>query len=175
MLDSFLQRHLAPRLAPVQARLSHSVTATGLAVAGFAFGAASLPAIGFRKYLLALGFLVLWIVVDGLRGLLALPATRVEATLGRVLELLVCAAVPFAFALAQPDRALAAMFLLLGLVARAGTAAVSEKHAWLGTAELFAAFAIACIFPSWFSIIAYAIGILCFVDAGTRLAAEMSS
>ena len=82
------------------------------------------------------------------------------------------AGLAFAFALAEPDRALAAMFLMLGLVAR--TAVLAETPAgWplVGKAELFLAFALACLFPAWFSILAYAVGILCFVAAGSRVAA----
>jgi hypothetical protein len=56
------------------------------------------------------------------------------------------------------------MFLMLGLVAR-GTA----REALIGKTELYTAYGLACLFPDWFSLIAYAVGILCFVSAGLRL------
>jgi hypothetical protein len=76
------------------------------------------------------------------------------------------------------------MFLMIGLVARAAvlTADVRLKAGTLGTAlglggdlvgkmEIFLAFALACIFPNWFSVIAYVLGMLCFVMSGFRVAA----
>ncbi len=33
-----------------------------------------------------------------------------------------------------------------------------------------AAFAFACLFPVWFSLIAYVLGVFCFAAAGTRIA-----
>ena len=81
------------------------------------------------------------------------------------------AGLAFAFALAEPDRALAAMFLMFGLVARTAADAIAPTDTGLiGKIELFVAFAVACLFPRWFSIVAYAFGILCFVAAGSRVA-----
>ena len=96
---------------------------------------------------------------------------------------------PFAFALAAPSRALAAMFLMLGLVARAAAATAAARlqdsgpilagleqaSALVGKTELFVAFAAACVFPNWFSLIAYVVGILCFVAVGSRVAANAVS
>jgi hypothetical protein len=93
-----------------------------------------------------------------------------------MLDLVLGAAIPFAFALAMPERALAAMFLLLGLVVRAGSGSMAgESGELVGKTELFLAFSLACIFPDQFSIIAYVVGVLCFVDAGRRIAQAVSS
>src|SRR6185437_11144672 len=40
----------------------------------------------------------------------------------------------------------------------------------VGKTEIFVALALACLFPGWFSVVAYGLGILCFVSAGLRLA-----
>ena len=174
MLDAILSRATAPYLTPVGARLSANLSSPMLTVAAFVAGAAALPAIGFPKYWVALGLLVLRAILDGLAGLVA-PAV-VRPPLDRMLDLVLSAAIPFAFALAMPERALAAMFLLLGLVVRAGSAsAAGESEELVGKTEFFLAFALACILPDRFSIIAYVIGVLCFVGAGRRVAQAVSS
>jgi phosphatidylglycerophosphate synthase len=176
MLDAILSRYLAPRLAPSAAGLSRTVSANVLTVTAFVCGAAALPAIGYKKYFLALGLLVLRGALDVLDGAVARVAgpSRMGTTLDRVLDLVMTAAVPFAFALAQPDRALAAMLLMLGLVARAGAVTSGEGRALIGKSELFVGFALACLFPDRFSIIAYVLGVLCFIAAGQRVAAVAS-
>ncbi len=182
MLDALVRRHSEPLLAPLAGRLSAlGIRATGMTLAAFASGIVAVLDIGYRYYLVALGFLLLGAVMDALDGPVARRegATGFGAYLDRVLDLAFCAAVPFAFALAEPDRALAAMFLLLGLVVRAGATAgsnlapagVGQLGTLIGKIELLIAFALACIFPNWFSLIAYSIGILCFLAAGGRVAA----
>ena len=103
--------------------------------------------------------------------------------LGLVLDLLWTASVPFAFALGQPDRALAAMFLMLGLVAGSAASTAEARVAegavgaafglggsLIGETEILLAYALACVFADWFSIIAYVLGMLCFVMTGFRVA-----
>lgn len=183
MLDAVLRRNTESILAPAAARLATlGVRANALTLAAFAGSVAALLAIAHRDYRAGLGLLLLGRVFDGLDG----PVARREgasasgAYLDATLDLLAGAAVPFAFALAQPDRALAAMFLMLGLLARASAAigqarlGAGQLTMLIGKTELFAAFALACLFPNWFSIIAYAIGIACFIAAGARVAAAMA-
>ena len=190
MLDSLLRRPFDRLLALAGAVLSHMTSANALTLAAFVCGVAALPDIRFQKYFFALGFLILRAVFDALDGAVARVRgpTALGAYLDQVLDLAISAAVPFAFALAEPDRALAAMFLMLGLVVRAGaavgvrpgkmgvTAAVLDQTGMLvGRSEQFVAFALACIFPAWFSVIAYVVGILCFVAAGSRVATVASA
>jgi hypothetical protein len=79
--------------------------------------------------------------------------------------------VPFGFGLNEPSRALAAMFLMLGLSvltsqrALAGRRGIRWMH-WLAGAALIAA----CLLPDRFSILAYLVGIACFVAAGQGVA-----
>lgn len=178
MLDSLLRRQLSPYIALPATRLSTRVGANTLTLVAFVAGAAALPAIGFHKYLVGLSLLAVARVLDAVDG----PVARARGTrpfgayLDQVLDLVLSAAIPFAFALAAPDRALAAMFLMLGLVARAATSAGQTGDTnWIGKTELFVAFALACIFPDRFSVIAYVVGVLCFVSAGQRMAAVASS
>lgn len=78
-------------------------------------------------------------------------------------------AMPFGFALAAPDRALPAMFLMFALtvltvLGRGHVAVVT----WLVTAVLL----VACIFPNHFSLLAYIIGVIAFIAAGQGVARE---
>ncbi len=177
MLDPILRRRSETALTPAARRLAGwGIGARMLTLAAFAAGAAGLVVIGHRHYLPGLALLALAGALDALDG----PVARLgggSAPLEQVLSLVLAAAVPFAFALAEPDRALAAMFLMLGLVARAGAATIqpSALGSLIGKTELFIAFALACVFPQWFSLIAYAVGILCFVAAGSRLATVLAS
>ncbi len=187
MLDQFLRRPIEPLLAAPAARIAgFGISADSITAAGFVLGIAALPDIGHRDYLIGLGFIALSRLFDIADGAVArIKGTTVFGTyLALVLDLVWSAAVPFAFALGQPDRALAAMFLMIGLVARAAvlTADVRLKAGTSGTvlglggdlvgkSESFVAFALACIFPDWFSIIAYVLGMLCFVMAGFRVVA----
>jgi phosphatidylglycerophosphate synthase len=190
MLDPLLRRASDPVLGPLGARLSRLTSANALTLSAFVCGVVALPDIRFQKYFFALGFLILRAVFDGLDGAIARVEgpTRFGAYLDQVLSLAIGAGVPFAFALAEPDRALAAMFLMFGLVIRAGAAvgvrpsgagvlgvALEQSGMLVGKSELFIAFALACVFPQWFSIIAYAVGILCFIAAGSRVASVVTA
>ncbi len=79
--------------------------------------------------------------------------------------------IPFGFALAEPVRALAAMFVMFALTVLTvlGRAHVSVVT-WL-TAAVFLA---ACIFPDRFSLLAYAIGVIAFIAAGQGIAKGQS-
>jgi len=176
MLDALLRRHLAGPLAPVAAWLhARKVRGLALTICAFLCAAVAMLDIGHGEYLLGLGLLA----AAGLFDLLDGPVARAEgpapfgAYLDTVLSLTAGAGVAFAFALAEPDRALAAMFLMFGLVARTASdtgAASPIVTGLIGKTEFFVAFAVACLFPQWFSIVAYLVGILCFVSAGSRLA-----
>ena len=188
MLDAILRRQSETFLAPVAARVAAlGIGANALTLSAAVCGIVAVLDIGHRYYLIGLAALVLGRVFDALDGAVARRAgpTASGATLDLVLDLVVAAAIPFSFALAQPDHALAAMFLMLGLVARAGASVAVRQTGWpgesldqagglIGKTELFLAFALACVFPNWFSIIAYAVGILCFIAAGSRTAAILA-
>ncbi len=128
-----------------------------LNVGGFAVGLIALPLIAKGHSWIGLGFVVLGRLLAHLGS---------EDELGRALALIAFAGVPFAFALADPSRAVAASFLLFGFVA---LAAVRRLETVEQLAALLA-IAVACLMPAWFSLIAYGLGIACFVLAGMRLA-----
>jgi len=188
MLDALIRSYTSPLLAEPARRIAgFGLGAEALRAAGFVAGIAALPAIGRKAYLLGLALITLGRLLDLIGGAVARLRAQVRSgpDLEHVVELVWTASVPFVFALAEPERALAAMFLMLGLVARAAVVgaepAVKPPGApsaleWgaqlLGKSEIFGAYALACIFPSWFSTIAYALGVACFVMTGFRVAAS---
>ncbi len=168
MLDATL-RNLTemPRVAAL-ARLGGSGDRI-MAAASFAFGigAAAAIATGFDP-----------------AGLALLVASRLAATFrrepnatGRTLDYIAYASLPFAFALADPSRSLAALFVMLGLLAAGMTLPAAESRGVFGalarlteSAEIALAFALACLLPQLFSVVAYVLGTMCFVCAGARIA-----
>ncbi|MBS0472102.1 MAG: hypothetical protein JSR60_13595 [Proteobacteria bacterium] len=167
MLDELLIRRAAPILAPLAGRLiALRIGAGSLTLSAAVLNALAVYDIAHRFYLPALAILVAGRVLDALDGPVARlqGATLAGAALDQTLDLVASGALVFAFGLAEPERALAAMFLMLGLVARG-----PASQSLLGKSELYCALGLACAFPGWFSLIAYAVGILCFVSTGIRL------
>lgn len=169
MIPTFLRRHVDPLEAALQ-RLGVGVL-TGLAMA---FGIMAAASIAIHFYLLGLSLFVLnrftAIVARFLNGVATIP----------VADLLIYAALVFAFAIADPSRALAASFLLLGIVVLAGCAvlfgvkSVATSMSSLITGVVaFVAVALCCIWPERFSLIAYLSGLLCFPLAGTYAASSL--
>jgi hypothetical protein len=146
---------LAPRLPGVPAR-------GWVALAGVVL-AAGTAAIAFHHPWIGGGLLLAGFLADGAGQAAARAGSGTSAPL---LPLGVMLA-PFGFALAAPERALAAMFLLFSLAVLLW---VSERRVrlihWLAALGLL----IACILPDRFSLLAYLLGIACFVKAGQVVA-----
>lgn len=169
MLDVFARIERAR--AAMASRLA--VLGVGFAAqlgAGFVLALASVPLIasGHSWFALPVLFSGLVLMALGMTG----PRAR-ESGLSAALILVVLAALPFAFALNDPVRALAATFLLFAMIAGGAAslfANADRSLAVVDTALCTGAFVLACLFPSWFSLIAYVLGLLCFVAAGARFA-----
>jgi hypothetical protein len=155
------------------------VGARGLSVAGFAVGLAALPSIATRHTWLGLVFILVGRGIAGL-GAIARFAREGEgdADLSAALDSIFLASVPFAFALGDPGRALSAAFLLFGIVAVCAASLVRARpERAIGMNDAIAGIAgcsLACLFPDWFSVIAYALGIACFAVAGARIAFRLA-
>ena len=94
---------------------------------------------------------------DGLAALPVLP-------LGLLL-------IPFGFAIAEPSRALSAMFLMLALSV---LAVLGRGHVSLVTWLVAGGFLLACILPNYFSIFSYSTGIIVFIAAGRSAMRDQS-
>jgi hypothetical protein len=121
---------------------------------------AALALIAMRYYVAGLTIFLLGRLTSALAPASSGPSPRYN------LDRLVYAGVPFAFALADPGRALAAGFLLFAFAASSSSAGGIRSA---DGAVCLAAYALACSFPEKFSLIAYALGIACFAAAGWRL------
>jgi hypothetical protein len=184
MLDDYLRNLAGPPFAAAAKRLSAlPISAIGLTISGFAGGLAALGCIAAHHPLVGLAFLVLNQILAVLGRSFAGPAVMGEMRvyLDRVFDLLLRWAMPLAFALADPSRALAGAFLILALAStgtiflvsdvfmfRRGLTDSASDHITLALVT-FLAFALACLVPAWFSVIAYVLGVLCFIAMGTRV------
>lgn len=195
MLDRTVLRVLHPVLAGVARRLA----ATGLRAdtitwAGFAIGMAAAVAIAWQWPGVGLALIGLSRLADALDGEVARltqPTDR-GAFLDIALDFLFYASVPLAFAVANPAaNALAAAVLLAAfigtgssflafavLAARRGLqseAYPNKGFFYLGGltegTETIVCFALMCLWPQHFAILAYAFAGLCALTIATRLAA----
>ena len=167
MLDSLL----APRLLPVSVLAKETLARLRVAPAhqtalGAVLGLAAAVFVIAGHSLIALAPLLIGWVLRRLA-----PPTPLD----RFLDFLCWCALSFAFALADPPRALAAAFLIFSLAVLDAARSTDEGATPLLTrpieqSELLLAFSLACIFPFLFSILSYVVGILCFLSAGFSLA-----
>lgn len=194
MLDKAVQQALRPamrRAGAVLARLG--VGADAVTLAGFATGLAAALAIGGRQFLAGLALLLLSRLLDGLDGAVARASTPTDrgGFLDITLDFLFYAAIPLGFAFADPAaNALPAAVLLASFIGTGSSflafAALAEKRGLSDTAlpgksfyflgglteatETIAAFAAMCLWPQWFSPIAYGFATLCAITAALRIA-----
>jgi hypothetical protein len=111
-----------------------------LSVAAFAVSLLALPLIAREYYAVGFAIFLLGRLIDVFAAGEAVERQRI------VLDGIVYASVPFAFALADPTRALAACFLLFGFVA---VCSVSEKRIrFIDALVCTASVAIVCFVPS---------------------------
>jgi hypothetical protein len=168
MLDAILRRLTEPALTAVARRFT--LNATACAFASFAVGLAALPAIAMQAYFPGLALVLLSRPISGLAAAAARQSG--SAVLVGVFDSVFFAGLPFAFVLADPSRALASVFLMFGLAASSASFfAFPQARGWIGNFELVIGVALACVFPDRFALVAYGLGILCFVAAGARIAA----
>ncbi|WP_063656700.1 CDP-alcohol phosphatidyltransferase family protein [Aliivibrio fischeri] len=193
MLDSFSIKVIRWPLAQ-SAKLINKlgITANQTTLFGFVLGCLAFPALIAEQYLLALVFIVLNRICDGLDGALARiqGITDAGGFLDISLDFLFYSLIPFGFVLANPDQnAIAGAFLIFSFVgtgssflafaimaSKQGIDNPVYKHKSLyymsglteGT-ETIACFIAFCLFPTHFSIIAYVFGAACWFTTFTRI------
>ena len=191
MLDAPLRKLFTPALARAAGVLA-GPGADALTAAGFVVGLAAVPAVATGHYWIGLALLLLNRLFDALDGAVArrTRTTNLGAFLDRAFDLIVFMGVPFAFALADPSRALAGVFFVFAIAASGATVLVFEVLAarqsspgdivaghlgrLMENTELTLALAVACIVPAWFGVVAYVAGVMCFIAAGTCVAAAFA-
>ncbi len=189
---------LRPLIDPALVRLAtalvrRGVTANALTVSAFAMGIAGAVAIAIGHPWIGLALFLAGRAGDGLDGAVAGQTARTDrgGFLDIVLDFVVYAAIPLAFAFADPTRnalpaaVLLASFLANGaaflafaaLAARRGleTRAQGAKSLYYLAglaegAETIAVFALACLWADWFAALALAFAALCTLSAAARIA-----
>ncbi|AXB31165.1 CDP-alcohol phosphatidyltransferase family protein [Vibrio campbellii] len=168
------------------------VTANQTTLFGFALGCFALPALVAEQYTLALAFILLNRICDGLDGALARiqGITDAGGFLDISLDFLFYSLIPFGFVLANPEQnAVAGAFLIFSFIGTgssflafaimAGKRSIDNpvyKHKSLyymsglteGT-ETIGCFVLFCLFPQHFAVIAYIFGAACWFTTFTRI------
>lgn len=193
MLDRAVQQALRPvmnRAARVLLRAGAS--ADGLSFTGFAIGLGAAAAIATQHFMAGLVLLLLSRLMDGLDGAVARASQPTDrgGFLDITLDFLFYAAIPLAFAMADPAaNALAAAALLASFLGTGSSflafAVMAEKRGLTDTAlpgksfyflgglteatETIAVFAAMCLWPSVFPTLAWGFAALCALTTALRI------
>ena len=196
MLDRAARRLIDPVLDQLAlAAQQRRVTANQITIVGFGFGLAALGAIALKSYALGLLFLLINRLADGVDGALARQAgaTDLGGYLDIVLDFIIYSGTAFAFALAQPEHALAAAFLIFSFMGTGssflafaifaakrkldGEATGNKSFYYLGGitegTETILFFVVILLFPGWFETAAYHYGALCWLTTIGRVGAAV--
>lgn len=193
MLDKYLVPRLKPHLRNVAVQVRRrGMTADRLTVVGFVLGVGCVPLLALGHYQAALVLLLLNRLADGLDGEVARLDSPSDAGgyLDITLDFVFYALFPLGFALADPQQnALPAAFLIASFVGTGASflafATQAQKHSiespdfaykslyYLnglaeGT-ETIICFALMCLFPAYFSIIAWSFACVCLITAINRI------
>ncbi len=193
MLDKAIQQALRPLMTQAARSLVRlGVGANAISVTGCAIGLAAAGAIAFQQYGVGMALLLLSRLLDGLDGAVARATQPTDrgGFLDITLDFLFYAAIPLAFAIADPaTNALPAAVLLASFIGTGSSflafAAVAEKRQmasadfpdksfyFLGglteATETIVAFVAMCLWPQWFPQIAYGFAVLCGITTVLRI------
>ncbi len=199
MLDAIIRKRIDPPLAVIARRaVEWQISAQTATVIGFLLGLGSAALVASQLYIPAVVVFVVSRFFDGLDGAIARQTrlTDLGGFLDITLDFIIYAVMVFAFALADPAaNALAAAFLTTSFMGPAATflayAIIAAKHGittdirgskslyYLGGltegTETIVCIVLMCLFPAWFSLIAVVYGVMCWITAGTRIAAAVST
>jgi len=196
MLDRAARRLIDPALNELAAAAQRRhVTADQITIAGFVCGLAAMGVIALQWYWLGLLLLLGNRLADGVDGALArrTVATDLGGYLDIVLDFIIYSGAAFAFALAQPEHATAAAFLIFSFMGTGssflafaifaakrkldGEAAANKSFYYLGGitegTETILLFVLILLVPDWFAIAAYVYGTLCWLTTIGRIGAAV--
>ncbi|MEQ8369505.1 MAG: CDP-alcohol phosphatidyltransferase family protein [Alphaproteobacteria bacterium] len=189
---------LRPLIDPPLNRAARWLTALGLSanaitVAGFVIGAGAVMAVAAGLPLLGLALLVANRIADGLDGAVARQRgpTDLGGYLDIVFDFLVYSGLVFAFAVDDPNRAMAAAFLIFSFVgtgatflayavfaakrgrttARQGAKSIYYLGGLTEGTETFAVLVLMCLWPAGFTILAWLFAALAWLTVLGRVAA----
>ena len=192
MFDAQLRPLIDRLLNPIgRGLVMLGVTANQVTMIGAAFGLIAAGCVAAGLFYPALWFVIANRVIDGLDGAVARASRSSDfgGYLDIVSDFIFYSAIPMAFAVARPETALAAAFLIFSFIGTAtsflGFAILAEKHQvttqirgkkafyYLGGltegTETILLFLAMLVWPDYFSLMAIIFGILCWVTTGTRI------
>ena len=192
MLDAKLRPLIDRLLNPIgRGLVTLGVTANQVTMIGSAFGLIAAGCAAASLFYPALWFVIANRVIDGLDGAVARASRSSDfgGYLDIVSDFIFYSAIPLAFAVARPEAALAAAFLIFSFIGTAtsflGFAILAEKHKvttqirgkkafyYLGGltegTETILLFLAMLVWPDYFSLMAIIFGILCWVTTATRI------
>jgi len=192
MIDAQLRPLIDRLLNPIgRGLVVLGVTANQVTMIGAAFGLIAAGCVAAGLFYPALWFVIANRVIDGLDGAVARASRSSDfgGYLDIVSDFIFYSAIPMAFAVAQPETALAAAFLIFSFLGTAtsflGFAILAEKHHvttqirgikafyYLGGltegTETILLFLAMLVWPDYFSPMAIIFGIFCWVTTGTRI------
>ena len=192
MFDAQLRPLIERLLNPIgRGLVALGMTANQVTMIGAAFGLIAAGCVAAGLFYPALWFVIANRVIDGLDGAVARASRSSDfgGYLDIVSDFIFYSAIPMAFAVARPETALAAAFLIFSFIGTAtsflGFAILAEKHQvttkirgkkafyYLGGltegTETILLFLAMLIWPDYFSLMAIVFGILCWVTTGTRI------
>ena len=192
MFDAQLRPLIDRLLNPIgRGLVALGMTANQVTMIGAAFGLIAAGCVAAGLFYLALWFVIANRVIDGLDGAVARASRSSDfgGYLDIVSDFIFYSAIPLAFAVARPETALAAAFLIFSFIGTAtsflGFAILAEKHQvttqirgkkafyYLGGltegTETILLFLAMLVWPDYFSLMAIIFGILCWVTTGTRV------
>jgi phosphatidylglycerophosphate synthase len=179
-------------LNPVGVGLAaHGVTANHVTIIGVLTGLAAAVCVAFQLFDIAFWLILLSRLADGLDGAVARAsmATDFGGYLDIVCDFVFYSSIPLAFAVAQPENALASAFLIFSFIGTASSflafAILAEKHnisteirgkkafyylggLTEGVETMLLLFAMV-IWPSYFIFLAFGFGLLCWITTITRI------
>jgi phosphatidylglycerophosphate synthase len=192
MFDAQLRPWIDRLLNPIgRGLVALGMTANQVTMIGAAFGLIAAGCVAAGLFYPALWFVIANRVIDGLDGAVARASRSSDfgGYLDIVSDFIFYSAIPLAFAVARPETALAAAFLIFSFIGTAtsflGFAILAEKHQvttqirgkkafyYLGGltegTETILLFLAMLVWPDYFSLMAIIFGILCWVTTGTRI------
>lgn len=195
MLDRAARRLIDPLLESIADHAARArLSADRVTMLGFGAGLAAIAAIAAGLYPLGLVLLLLNRLADGVDGCLARRngPTDLGGYLDIVLDFIVYAGLAFAFALAQPEQALAAAFLIFSFMGTGSSFLAfaifaakrklpehqgSKGFYYLGGitegTETILLFVFICLLPRYFAEAAYVFGALCWLTTIGRIGAAV--
>ena len=192
MLDAQLRPLVDRVLNPIgRGLVVFGFTANQVTMIGAAFGLIAVGCAAAGLFYPALWFVIANRLIDGLDGAVARASRSSDfgGYLDIVSDFIFYSAIPLAFAVARPETALAAAFLIFSFIGTAtsflGFAILAEKHQvttqirgkkafyYLGGltegTETILLFLAMLVWPDYFSVMSILFGILCWVTTGTRI------